>query len=187
MFRENLTRVSHQNLTFVFTAAVRCPEASSSPRAEVALNSGRRSAPSASLLDKAVGSNVPAETLREHGSRQQRPVLAYSSQVRRTFLHTYMIPTPHLSTCVPYTYYTYYTYTLYWQKERALDFELFSYNVIILMYMQSHNLYAVDKYSFSATHLISTNKENLIIQSKITLINFSFKRRILLRWMLIYK
>ena len=55
------------------------------------------------------------------------------------------------------------------------------------MYMQSHNLYAVDKYSFSATHLISTNKENLIIQSKFTLINFSFKRRILLRWMLIYK
>ena len=133
-------------------AAVRCPEASSSPRAKVALNSGRRSAPSASLLDKAVGSNVPAETLREPGSRQQRPVLAYSSQVRRTFLHTYMLPTPHLTTCVPYTYCTYYTYTLYWQKERALDFELFSYNVIILMYMQSHNLYAVDKYSFSATH-----------------------------------
>ena len=43
--------------------------------------------------------------------------LAYSSQVRRTFLHTYMLGHPHTlpTTCVPYTYYyTYYTYTLYW-------------------------------------------------------------------------
>ena len=102
-------------------AAVRCPKASSARTNSSQVREpkspwtrGRRSAPPASLLDKAVGSNVPAETLREHGSRQQRPVLAYSSQVRRTFLHTYMLPTPHLTTCVPYTYYTYYTYTLYW-------------------------------------------------------------------------
>ena len=42
--------------------------------------------------------------------------LAYSSQVRRTSLHTYMLGYPHTlpTTCVPYTYYyTYYTYTLY--------------------------------------------------------------------------
>ena len=42
--------------------------------------------------------------------------LAYSSQVRRTFIHTYMLGHPHTlpTTCVPYTYYyTYYTYTLY--------------------------------------------------------------------------
>ena len=42
--------------------------------------------------------------------------LAYSSQVRRTSLHTYMLGHPHTlpTTCVPYTYYyTYYTYTLY--------------------------------------------------------------------------
>ena len=121
MFRENLTRVSHQNLTFVFTAAVRCPEASSSPRAEVALNSGRRSAPSASPLDKAVGSNVPAETLREHGSRQQRPVLAYSSQVRRTFLHTYLYDTytPPNHLCTLYILYLLYLHIVLTKRESS--------------------------------------------------------------------
>ena len=121
LFRENLTRVSHQNLTFVFTAAVRCPEASSSPRAEVALNSGRRSAPSASLLDKAVGSNVPAETLREHGSRQQRPVLAYSSQVLRTFLHTYLYDTytPPNHLCTLYILYLLYLHIVLTKRESS--------------------------------------------------------------------
>ena len=108
-------------------AAVRCPKASSARTNSSQVREpkspwtrGRRSAPPASLLDKAVGSNVPAETLRESGSRQQRPVLAYSSQVRRTFFtYLYDTYTPPIHLCTLYILYLLYLHIVLIKRESS--------------------------------------------------------------------